>query len=166
MAFNVVVKIGGKLKRFQEIANAKPKSMDRIFESWTKIITAFIRRRFSRASRGDGTWKPLAPSTIARRRKHSTSILQDTGLLFRQLSPELSSVTPVTKSGQLFQSTVSFGGKATYPNGTTITDVMSFHQTGGGRLPQRKIIVDPDAKTRDQLIRSAQRLITDEINGK
>lgn len=35
---------------------------------WNVRYTAFVRTRFDRASKGDGTWKPLAPSTLLSRR--------------------------------------------------------------------------------------------------
>lgn len=134
--------------------------MPKIVEAWNRIYSAFIRKRFVRASRGDGTWQPLAPSTIARRRKGSSVILRDTGLLFSQLSPGFQKMGPVVKQGQTkFVANVSFGGQGKYPDGATVTDVMSFHQTGGGNLPQRKILVDADEPTRKQMRDAAKRII-------
>jgi len=166
MGFNVKIKIGGKLARLQSIVRSDKSGqfISQLFQQLTRIYTAFIRRRFARASRGDGTWKELSPVTIARRRKHSRAILRDTGLLFSQLSPDLAPPSPIQKVGEgVFKTTVVFGGTATYPNGVTVTDVMSFHQKGGGRLPQRKIIVDPDPKTMQQMAASAKRIALNAI---
>ena len=73
------------------------------------------------------------------------TILRDTGTLFNVLSPEF-----VGAPGQLeeqipFGVTVGFGGPAIHPKGkATIAAIAAFHQDGGPRLPQRRILVEPD----------------------
>lgn len=126
-----------------------------------------------RASRGDGTWKPLAESTIKARRKGKKSkkgagskqpaILRDTGLMFSQLHPQIEAPTVLKASAVKFEAVVGFGGTAKYPGGLTTSDVMGFHQTGGGNLPQRKILVDADVKTKQQMATAGARIIKDEL---
>ncbi len=166
----VRINLNGKLARFNRIVSGgSVEVISRIFQSWTKIFGAFIRMRFVRASRGDGTWQPLAESTIARRRKGkgkgSPAILRDTGLLFMHLTPEVKGLA-IKDSAPKFEATVEFGGNAIYPDGGVSTsDVAGFHQEGGGYLPQRKIIVPPDVKTKGQMAKSAKKIIADELNG-
>lgn len=157
----VVVKLFGRLGKFYQITLGDDSQvMPAIMQSWTRIYTAFIRRRFVGASRGDGTWPPLAESTIRRRRRQSDVILRDTGLLFSQLAPEFVSLAPYTQpSAYKFEAVASFGGTGRYPDGVSTTEVLMFHQLGGGRLPQRKILVDADERTREQMRRAADRLI-------
>lgn len=119
----------------------------------------FIRRRFLAAARGDGTWPDLALSTKLRRiakngavlarynralhasggDMHATvasmrfEILRDTGLLFNSLST--GSPGNVTEESPL---QIRVGTAVRYA---------IYHQDGGPRLPQRKIIVEPDDPT-------------------
>lgn len=39
-----------------------------MLRKWSARYLGFVRRRFDRASKGDGTWKPLAKSTLLARR--------------------------------------------------------------------------------------------------
>lgn len=49
-------------------AGAGTPEIDVMLKQWRMIYLSFVQVRAIGASRGDGTWKPLAPSTIARRR--------------------------------------------------------------------------------------------------
>lgn len=164
--------------------------MDAVMRQWGARYLGFVRRRFVGASRGDGTWPGLAPSTIKSRRSGrvaglgklkgvkrkagalrevrkrvkggsldafagaaietsimgGAAILRDTGVL-------LNALTPGTV-GSLLQP--SYGelrvrcGFAPVPHGdgvTTIQEIAAHHQTGGGKLPQRTILVEPDDAT-------------------
>jgi hypothetical protein len=189
-SFDVKVKLGGQLDKLRRAAS-NPATIQKMFLQWSRIYGAFIRRRFNTYSRGGGDWPALALSTVLRRRKGkrvdkkrsslardtskagkgrlvqaggTVTILRDTGLLFAQLDPQLLNPGPVQSSGRhVFKATVEFGGTAKYPDGkATVTDILSFHQRGGGRLPRRKILVDPDEKTLKQLATSGKRIL---LNG-
>lgn len=131
---------------------------------------AFVRARFIRASRGDGTWKPLALATKIKRLQkiaparlrqfiHVTPgrtraeqlanlagtrpfpILRDTGLLFNSLT----SGAPGSVR-QYGQDSVTVGTNIKYAG---------FHQNGGtipGRPPQRTILVPPDDTTVEAML--------------
>lgn len=166
----IEINLGGKLGRAQKLAESNTAMMREIIQAWTRIYTAFIRRRFVKASRGDGTWPDLAPSTKARRRKgrkgkaDAVAILRNTGLLFSQLAPNIEQLTRYV-TGNNFAAYATYGGLQKYPGGkVTVTDVMAFHQEGGPNLPQRKILVPPDAKTKEQMARSAKRIIAKYLN--
>lgn len=108
---------------------------------WAKRYSAFVRRRFTR--KGDGTWKRLADSTIAGRRKRGKGArpLRDTGLTLNALE--------VGASGNLLKNIkhgirFGFGGPARRRDGhASISQIAIFHDQGDG-VPQRKIIVKPN----------------------
>jgi hypothetical protein len=134
---------------------ADPKAMPVFWKKVGAIYRSFAQERFSRLSRGGGEWPPLAESTIARRRKRSSSILYDKGLLFAALAPSLNAgggaYEQVTSTGVR----LGYGGPMKYEGEgkVTLADIASFHQTGSDRLPQRKIIVEPDQATMNIMIR-------------
>ena len=72
------------------------------------------------------------------------SILYDTGLLFRGLnqtySPEFGATERFIPNGIL----VGYGGLALHSDsGVTIAQLASWHHTGAGRLPVRRLLVSP-----------------------
>jgi hypothetical protein len=163
----VEIKLSGKLGYLRRLVLGQSAQLvDRILAQWSKIYAAFIRRRFVSASRGDGTWKALSESTLRGRKnknKSRVAILRDSGLLFSQLHPTFQAVYSGSGYAPKFGALVSFGGNESYPDGLTVTDVMTFHQTGGPNLPQRKIIVQPDAATSARMAADAKRLVVDEL---
>lgn len=123
--------------------------IDAMYKKWGARYLAFVRRRFVKFSRGGGDWAPLDPQTVKRRRKGKgrggAATLRDTGTLLTALT--------VGSPGNLFKRTsrgirVGFGGPSRHPDGkATIADIARFHDAGSGDLPQRSIIVAPDAPT-------------------
>jgi hypothetical protein len=123
----------------------------------SQVYLGFVRQRFLNAARGDGTWKPLAASTIRARlakgaksprakkmtraqRVASLEILRDTGILFNSLS---------AGGASSVQRPIPWGIEV----GTAVR-YAKYHQHGGhvpGRPPQRTILVAPDAGTREQM---------------
>ena len=150
-----------------------------VFKQWAARYSAYTRRRFNRLSRGGGgEWKPLAPSTVARRRKGRKSsrtasrsrgrragtttlggaqILTDTGTLKRALTiGAQGNLVKFIKGG------VRYGfNDARHPNAkrATLAQIAGFHNTGGrrGRPPRRVILAEPDATTRLGMMRDLQR---------
>lgn len=168
--FKIAVQFGGKLAKMAKVVSgADDDAIQRIFERWQRVYAAFIRRRFVNASRGDGTWPPLSPRTIASRRKGrgkrakpgaKPAILRDTGLLFSQLHPTFDSIRIRGSGGGLkFTAGVNFGAEGSYPDGTRVVDVMSFHQAGKGRLPKREILVTPDKETHAKMMSIAKPIL-------
>lgn len=135
---------------------------------WGARFRSFVQERFVKFSRGGGDWPPLKPATQARRRgaragskgPRAFSLLRDTGTLFNALSPTFD-VTPGKLQEDIpFGIKVGYGGPARHPKGTaTIADLARFHQTGAGRLPVRKIIVEPDQPTIDRMRGDMERAI-------
>lgn len=165
------------LKRFQrqlknDLRGSGQGPVRAAMKQWGARYRAFVQRRFKRNSRGGGGWPPLAASTIRRRRgkRSKVAILIDTGTLFRALDPVFN-----RKPGQIqedipFGVRVGYGGPGQHPSGKlTVADIAEFHQKGGGHLPQRKIIVPPDANTtaamRRDMERALKRMIDSTGNG-
>ncbi len=140
-------------------------------KKWAARYRSFAQLRFDRFSKGGGNWKPLAPSTLRRRRKgkrknvRKATILRDTGTLFAALDPTFTSRPGQLETNIPFGVTVGYGGPGRHPKGrATIADIASFHQEGGPHLPKRELIVGPDSKTltamADDMITAFRKLTT------
>lgn len=153
-------KFAGRIKAGDELSRA-------ITTRWAARYRGFILKRFDTFSKGGGNWPPLAPATVARRRKGdgsaSPTILRDKGLLFAALNPGLNAAPgSLTEHGKWFV-VVGYGGASRYPDSSaTIADIASFHNTGGGRLPQRKIIVPPSSELQASMIKDATDVLSRE----
>ena len=130
-----------------------------MLRQWGRRYLGFTKKRFLKPSRGGGDWKALAPSTIRGRRKPrgttarsktrrtggKAAILRDTGTLVAALS--------VGGRGNMFKDIangirVGFQGGVKHPSGkATIAEIAVFHNVGGGKVPQRAILVEPDRAT-------------------
>lgn len=111
-------------------------------------IRSFWAQRFDRYSKGGGDWKPLAPSTLRRRRKGKGSglqaaILVDTGTLKGSFNSQRGMIEADIPNGLR----IGFGGADSHSAGMTIPRLAQIHQGGGPRLPARPIIVEPDVRT-------------------
>jgi hypothetical protein len=159
------IKLGGKLQylRRQLVQQLDPTVVQRIVQAWTKIYAQFSLKRFKAASRGDGTWRPLAPATIEA--KGSTLILRDTDVMFKALDPELIDVFDSEVKGARFQALVRFGENVSYPSGVTVHELITFHSRGMGHLPQRKVLDDPDKVTTTEMRDVAKKIMVEAING-
>jgi len=125
-------------------------------DAWRRQVfgrySAFLRRRYSIFSRGGGGWAALSPRTVARkraknRRNKNPLILRDTNTLYNSLNPGMpGNQSDVVPGG------VAFGYRNfPHPGGPNVAELAEWHQFGGGRLPARPILVDPDDKTRKQI---------------
>ncbi len=119
-----------------------------------------MRRRFASASHGDGTWADLAPSTKLKRYyeagnrfKRTKGVTHADRLRFVAAIPF--PILYITGAGysslvegqsdNLFQ-VMSDRVRA----GSTVFH-FPYHQRGGGRLPRRSILIDPDAAIMQQM---------------
>ena len=161
------------LMRFLRILEIRGGAFRKVFRQWAARYRGFARARFERLSGGGGgEWPRLAASTLAARRRKTKGgklrtatgkrrrfkagahsmisaaprILRDTGTLLAALQPQFS-----RRPGQLQKDLrdgirVGYGGPQRHPSGggTSVADIASFHQEGGGRLPRRRIIVEPE----------------------
>lgn len=134
------------------------RGLNRVVRSWGKAnlpfgvgmalvkrYSAFIQKRFLRFSRGGGNWPSL--------KYRSGQILYKTGTLFGALT--------VGRPGNYLKSVrggYRFGivGRGSYPKGTQIKVVALAHDQGLGRVPKRQIIVQPDRKTQQAMMKTVE----------
>lgn len=137
----------------------------KVYRQWAARYRSFVLRRFVKASRGDGTWPPLKPGTIARRRKGKgvgmiAAILIDTGTLRTALDVQFKK-----KPGQFQRDIpggiiVGFGGPARHGKGSaTIAEIAAYHQAGKGKLPKRELLVKPNRETVNRMKQDMLRAI-------
>lgn len=121
-----------------------------------------LRRDFATASSGGGDWPPLKASTKRRRRgarrssrgPRTFSILRNTGTLFNALLVGgLGNVIRPIRNGVR----VGLGGGASHPGAPmTIGRLARIHDQGAGNNPQRRIIREPNARTRAAILADAR----------
>lgn len=137
-----------------------------------KYYERFTRRRFQKASNGDGTWVPLSPATIRSRRKGkrftknvgsrnarkkgAAKILRDTSTLFRALS-----LGSQGNFSRIKRTSVQYGfAKLRHPHskkrGKTIRDIAVIHDEGRG-VPKRTILEVPDRRTKILMLKAVRR---------
>lgn len=119
-----------------------------------------MRRRFASASHGDGTWPDIKPSTKLQRYyeaggrfKRQKGVTRLDRLRFVASLP-----FPILYvSGETYSSLVPGAAGSLFEvmsdrvrGGTTVHHA-HYHQEGGGRLPRRAILVDPDAQLCQQM---------------
>lgn len=135
------------LSRFQnslsrDLRNRENGPIREAINEWGVIYRRWLRARYSRYSRGGGSWPPLKPGTI--KRKGHARILRDTDTMFEALDPQFQA-----KPGQLnqhipFGIRTGYGSSAMHPTAKVPTDKLAYwHQVGAGYLPARPIIVPP-----------------------
>ena len=122
-------------------------------------LWSFERSRFSLASGGDGTWEPLAQSTIANRISKGESpplpILHETGALENSLHRGGAKHVLEVNGDRVVEGTEDLKAR--------------FHQEGTSRMPQRTIAVAPDdealAEMKKQIVAGAQEAIAQAASG-
>ena len=139
----------GRLHKLRDFIRRRSNAARKVILEWSKLYSGFIQERFVRFSRGGGNWPPIKPGTAAR--KGHDDILVDTLLMYEQLDPTIQGFHNVQQGSGPFQATVTFGGNAHYPDGTSVQTVMGYHQTGAGNLPVRRILVPPDNATKKEM---------------
>lgn len=118
-----------------------------------KLYAVEMQKRFNRASGGDGTWKPLAPSTVKKKARETLfprQILYLTGAMFASLTPGAPN-----NVYDVLRDRVRYGTK---------DKKAGYHQKGGGRLPQRRILIPPSQELIQQctapIVAQWQKVIT------
>lgn len=155
----VTVNLAG-LKKFKSAFDADLRAsangpVRRAMQDWVTIVGRFLTERYWRFSYGGGTWAPLKPATLVRKEREGMLpyILRRMDLMFQSFAPAFNKPGEVSQAVP-FGVRIKFGGgmRHFYPGTTkTIAEVAMHHQEGGPNLPQRKIIVPPDAETKKKM---------------
>lgn len=152
---DVEIKIGRKLEAIVPRVLNNASLWKQIMDQWSRVYAAFIQRRFNAASRGDGTWKPLAASTVAarqRRRKGKgkvIAILVDTGLLRRNLQPGIEEKKSVVKQPFGFEMYAYFGSDEEYPQVVEYYEQVGETKSGKKRYKKKTMRVPTGVTVRD-----------------
>jgi hypothetical protein len=106
------------------------------------VVDRWIQKNFESEGTKVGGWQALKKATIKRRRKQTSTILQDTGWLKRSWVYEVGRLEAVLKEGS------KKGKKAI---GKTIHEAFygAFHDKGAGALPERRILPHPEEIEKD-----------------
>ncbi len=110
-----------------------------IYKKWAVIYRRFLFRRFKKFSKGGGNWRKLKKSTI--RNKGHSLILRDTDTLLDSLTPVFSKLPGQYERIIPGGIEVGIRGGKHPKSKVSVGQLASFHQTGAGNYPARKIIV-------------------------
>ena len=157
LSTKVVLNLHG-LRRFREALESDLRTSEAgpirdALKDWAVLMNRYLTRRW----REGDNWPPLAEATLARKRRLGLrrEILRATDQMYQAFAIEVSRKPGRISEAIPFGIRVGFGGGMQYPHdtakGLTIAELASIHQKGGGRLPQRKIIVPPDTATRAKM---------------
>lgn len=164
MAITADVKIGGKLATLRAVASGENGRMQLAL---TKMLEAYARWTVSRFERmsasgsgvnpkgksGHGPWDPLSAATLGPlvKVRRYLLILVRTGLLREMVRNGFAETGGMRSDGSVHSIEATFT-PLPYPDSDLNTlDVMAFHQEGTDRIPQRKILWNPDAPSRKAL---------------
>jgi hypothetical protein len=178
MAVGVVKLDQANAIRFQRFVAAHEQGnsgpINDLLLAWWKRYRVFTLRRFNTFSRGGGTWKPLALSTIKARRKGKRttgqtkarakgrtvmvagkhSILADTGQLRASLNSENLLLNRRVGNAVDF----GFGAAPHRASGLTMGALATVHHFGTSFLLLSPILVKPDGQTIQQMTNDGRRL--------
>lgn len=132
----------------------------KVHQQWGARFRSFTQIRFNKYSRGGGDW-PSLKNTRSRNRKGQflkQSILRDTNTLFYSVTPAFSGLPGQLQRGIPLGIEVGIGGASKHPKGLrTVGEIATYHQTGAGNNPVRKIIVLPPQDVINSMSRDLKR---------
>jgi len=177
--FRTMLKLWGQ--SYRSFAQLRFDKFSRGGGDWAPLAQSTIR------SRRKGTEPEQNRSSLARTVSGgltssggSFTILRDTNVLFRVLDPKFTRKPGQVEEDIPFGIRVGYGGSSKHRStrkrdvkgrfasgsGKAISDIAAFHQEGGGHLPQRRIIVDPNQVTVNEMARFARQAIERSYGGK
>lgn len=158
-----------KLTRFRDIVSQDLRGsgtgpVRKALKQWAYRYRAFSRRRYLKESKGGGAWPKLKKGTINRRRKKSTAILIDTGVMLGGFDPVFSSKPGQVEETIPFGIRVGVGGSGSHPGGITLGELYRIHHFGEGVVPARTLIVRPDQSTINSMREDMRRALKEASN--
>lgn len=167
------IRISDRLERILHIADNNAVMEDALNEVASEF-RAMMMKRYKAYSRGGGDWKPLSKITLEKRRKGrgkgKDAILIDTSGLIQAVGV----MTHVGAENKIDGThiTIGFSDQTHDEGGDTYNQIANLHQNGGwteidGKrvfVPQRKILVEPDAGQTKKLERIAAKIIRECIS--
>lgn len=127
----------------------------RALQSWELAYRAFVLKRFDRFSRGGGDWRDIKEETKARKR--SSAILVDRRYLRLGLQSGIGRISEIQRTGSVTLNMGFTRSSKHKTSGLTIAALATIHDRGLGVVPRRRILVPPDAQTRQRMAESLKR---------
>ena len=151
------------VRRKLEAVERKTESPHPAYQKWlyraAQRLRSFWFRRFDRFSRGGGNWKSTNRRKGSRGRNRA-KILRKTQTLIRALSPIMRGLAGQWERIKGNSIETGYGGSARHPEAKmTVLSLARIHDGGLGIVPQRKIIVRPNAETRRLMVGDAERIL-------
>jgi hypothetical protein len=111
---------------------------EEVGKQWLARYSNETRKAF--IARGNGTWAPLAESTVKKRRKQSDVPLRNNGILLSALS-----LGNAGNHAKIIENGVEYGfSDSPYPGSNkTIRQIAVMHDQGLGNNPKRQILNEP-----------------------
>jgi hypothetical protein len=171
------IKFGGKLAKLRLVASGQNGQMQLALNRMLQAYSRWTVERFERMSASGGgvdpkdgqtygKWDPLSSSTLgglAKVRRYLL-ILVRTGLMREMVRNGFVNASGVTTSGYTHSISASYSPLEYEDGGVTTLDVMQFHNEGGDRLPQRKVLWKPDQATKKGLAEIGKETLLEGIN--
>jgi hypothetical protein len=127
-------------------------------DDWRRLYSSFTLRRFDVWSRGGGDWPPLR--NPRRKKKNRNKILVLTGFMRARLAAAITVVAHTARS-----ITFALIDSTRHPDADMpVDELMAIHDQGLG-LPQRRILVAPDATVLQQMREAGVRRLTARARG-
>lgn len=167
----VRVKVEADLRQLKKLLTSVSKKgqpgHDQILIRWIVRYKKFAKARFNQNSRGGGDWPPLKPGTRKRVKKRSRAILKDSETLSQTLTPIPTldrNPMPGILTTQIRNGVViSFGGSGKHPySKLSVARLATVHHLGQGRVPVRRILIEPSEKVKRLMINDVKAVIKTE----
>lgn len=128
-----------------------------IRQRWVTRYLDFLRREYRKNSSGGGEWPELSAATLEKDRKTGRKrrgIMRVSDTIYNALlEGHPGNVVTQLRNGVR----TGIGGPGQHPDSRlSIADLAKVHNDGKGRVPQRRIVVPPDAPTLEGMRRDVQ----------
>ena len=152
----------GSLRKFrssieQGVRSTAPGPIRDAMEMWAKTYRAFLQARHKRLAKGGGEWPPL------KKPNRRNLILRDTDTIYQSVSPDFKPAFGAVQKHKVKGIEVGFGGGGKHPKAKmTVARLILLHQTGAGRLPVRRVIVEPPKQVQEMFMKQLDAAISQE----
>lgn len=112
-----------------------------------KRYVSYLRNRYFAMASGGGDWPPLQESTIVRKERRGWA--NDPDAILRETDTLIDSIGTRTRGQYVY---VGFVRNSGHPRGPSVLELARIHQEGTATIPFRQIIVEPNSRTKRQMV--------------